>query len=112
MRQAGVLAAAGRYALRHHLDRLADDHKRAQVLRDALAPLGVTAADAAETTNIVLLDLTDAPLDAPALAAAARERGVLFGPTGRRSARLVTHLDVDDRGLEHAVDVLTDLLRR
>jgi threonine aldolase len=111
MRQAGALAAAGRYALRHHLDRLADDHKRAQALRDALAPFGVTAVDGPETTNIVMLDLTDAPLDAPALAAASRERGVLFGPTGRRSARLVTHLELDDRGLEHTVDVLTGLLR-
>jgi threonine aldolase len=109
MRQAGVLAAAGRYALEHHLDRLADDHKRAQLLREALAPLGVSARSG--DTNIVMLDLTDAPLDAPALAAAARERGVWFGPTGRRSARLVTHLDVDDRGLEHAVGVLTGLLR-
>jgi threonine aldolase len=111
MRQAGVLAAAGRYALRHHLDRLADDHKRAQALREALVPFGVTTADGPEITNIVLLDLTEARLDAVELSAAARERGVLFSPTGRRRARLVTHLDIDDRGLEHAVDVLTDLLR-
>jgi threonine aldolase len=111
MRQAGVLAAAGRYALRHHVDRLADDHKRAQALRAALAPFGVTRTDGAETTNIVLLDLTRARLDAAALSAAAAEQGVLFSPTARHRARLVTHLDVDDQGLERAVDVLTGLLR-
>jgi threonine aldolase len=115
MRQAGILAAAGRYALRHHLDRLADDHKRAQVLREALAPFGVTsrpAVEGAEETNIVLLDFSETQAQAPALSAAAREQGVLFSPTGPRRARLVTHLDVDDRGLERAVDVLTGLLRR
>jgi threonine aldolase len=106
MRQSGILAAAGRYGLAHHVDRLAEDHKRAQVLRDALAPLGVT--EPAGDTNIVLLDVPDAA----ALSAAARERGVLFSPTGRHGARLVTHLDVDDRGLEQAVDVLTGLLRQ
>jgi threonine aldolase len=105
MRQAGILAAAGRYALRHHLDRLADDHKRAQALRDVLAPLGVTRP--AGDTNIVLLDVPDAA----ALSAAARARGVLFSPTSRRGARLVTHLDVDERGLDQVIDVLTGLLR-
>jgi threonine aldolase len=109
MRQAGILAAAGRYALGHHLDRLADDHKRAQALRDALAPLGVTAPTG--PTNIVLLDLAAAPLTAPTLAAAAREQGVVFGTEGARSARLVTHLDVDDAGVERAIEVLTRLLR-
>jgi threonine aldolase len=107
MRQAGILAAAGRYALAHHVDRLADDHKRAQVLRDALAPLGVTEP-AGDTAIVLLADLPDAA----ALSAAARERGVLFSPTGRHTARLVTHLDVDDRGVDQAVDVLTGLLRR
>jgi threonine aldolase len=106
MRQAGILAAAGRYALRHHLDRLADDHKRAQTLRDALTPWAGEAP-----TNMVLLDLTGAPLDAPALAAAAAEQGVLLGTTSRRTARLVTHLDVDDAGVDRAIEVLTGLLR-
>ena len=109
MRQVGILAAAGRYALRHHLDRLADDHKRAQALRDALAPLGVTAPTG--PTNIVQLDLTGAPVDAAQLAAEAAEQGVLFGTEGTRSVRLVTHLDVDDAGVERAADVLTRLLR-
>jgi len=110
MRQAGVLAAAGRYALREHLDRLADDHARVARLAAALHPYGVVAGDV--HTNIVYLDLTKAPLDAPALAAAARAEGVLVGALGPRIVRLVTHLDVDDAGIDRAVDVLTSILDR
>jgi threonine aldolase len=109
MRQVGILAAAGRYALRHHIERLADDHARAQRLAAALEPLGVVDASAVRT-NLVLLDLRKAPLDAPALAAAAAERGVLIAAMLPRTARLVTHLDIDDAGIDQAVDVLGDLL--
>ncbi|MGH8860897.1 MAG: threonine aldolase family protein [Jatrophihabitantaceae bacterium] len=99
MRQAGILAAAGRYALAHHIDRLADDHARAARLADALG--GVPAE-----TNIVVLS---AP-DAAAVAAKAREDGVLVAALGPRFLRLVTHLDVDDAGVRHAIDVLAPLL--
>jgi threonine aldolase len=111
MRQAGVLAAAGRYALRHHIDRLADDHARAARLAAALAPYGVVEASRIRT-NIVPLDLTKAALDAPALAAAARPEGVLVSVLGPRFARLVTHLDVDDAGIDRAVEVLATVLAR
>lgn len=109
MRQAGVLAAAGQYALQHHLDRLAEDHVRAARLAAALAPAGVVDP-AAVRTNIVPLDLAKASLDAPALAAAARAKGVLVSVMGPRLARLVTHLDVDDDGIEHAATVLPAIL--
>ncbi|MFI5491995.1 threonine aldolase family protein [Actinoplanes sp. NPDC051859] len=110
MRQAGILAAAGRYALEHHVDRLADDHARARRLAESLAPLGVTDP-AAVRTNLVLLDLTKAALDAPALAAAAAEQGVLIAAMLPRTARLVTHLDLDDDATDRAIGVLTELLR-
>ncbi|MGC9667298.1 threonine aldolase family protein [Planosporangium sp. 12N6] len=109
MRQAGVLAAAGQYALRHHVGRLADDHARAARLAAALAPFGIVDAQAVRT-NIVPLDLTKAPMDAPTLGAAARDAGVLVSVMGPRLARLVTHLDVDDEGVDRAIDVLTSLL--
>jgi threonine aldolase len=109
MRQAGVLAAAGLHAVRHHIARLADDHARAARLAEALAPYGVVAG--AVRTNIVPLDLTKAPLDALGLGAAARERGVLVSVLGPRTARLVTHLDLDDAGVDRAIDVLTAILR-
>jgi threonine aldolase len=109
MRQAGILAAGGLYALRHHVDRLVDDHARAARLAEALAPFGVVAGTV--RTNIVPLDLTKSALDAPALGAAARAQGVLVSVLGPRTARLVTHLDLDDDGVDRAIEVLTAILR-
>ncbi|MEU7584979.1 GntG family PLP-dependent aldolase [Micromonospora sp. NPDC049230] len=104
MRQAGILAAAGRYALAHHIDRLADDHARAARLAEAVAPFGVLASPV--RTNIVALDLTKHDLDARALAAAARAEGVLVSVLGPRTARLVTHLGLDDADIDRAVAAL------
>jgi threonine aldolase len=101
MRQAGVLAAAGRYAVANHIARLADDHARARRLGEAL---GVDPSSV--DTNIVVLDVADAP----AIATAARADGVLVSVLGPRVLRLVTHLDVDDEGIEQAAKVLVPLL--
>jgi threonine aldolase len=109
-RQAGIVAAGGLHALRHHIDRLAADHARAARLAEALAPFGVVEA-ARVRTNLVPLDLAKAPFDALALGAAAREQGVLVSVLGPRTARLVTHLDVDDAGIDRAVEVLTAIFR-
>lgn len=110
MRQAGILAAAGDYALSHHIERLAEDHARAARLAEALAPYGIVDAGRV-VTNIVPLDLTKAPIDGPSLGAAAREHGVLVSVVGPRRGRLVTHLDVDDAAIDRAVEVLTGILR-
>ncbi|MGZ4602985.1 MAG: threonine aldolase family protein [Kineosporiaceae bacterium] len=116
MRQVGVLAAAGRYALDHHLHRLADDHARARRLADAVASVRPELVDvSAVETNIVVLDLgrpdaPDALPPAPDIAAAAREHGVLVSVLGPRTLRLVTHFDVDDEGCEQAAGVLTKVL--
>jgi threonine aldolase len=101
-RQAGVLAAAGLHAVHHHVERLADDHARARRLADAV---GVDPATV--DTNIVALPVPDAV----AFAADARVDGVLMSVVGPRRVRLVTHLDVDDAGVEHAAKVLGRLLR-
>jgi threonine aldolase len=98
LRQAGILAAAGLYALEHHLDRLADDHRRA---RQIGALLGVHPE-----TNIVSVEVPDAP----ALAGAARAEGVLISVVGPRKARLVTHLDIDDEAAQRAGEVVAKLL--
>jgi threonine aldolase len=108
MRQVGVLAAAGRHALHHHIDRLADDHIRARRLADALAPFGVVDAQRVRS-NIVPLDLTKSALDAASLGAAARAEGVLISVLGPRLARLVTHLDVDDAQVDRAAHVLANV---
>jgi threonine aldolase len=111
MRQVGVLAAAGRYALDHHLARLAEDHARALRLADAVAAVRPELVDpAAVETNIVVLDLATAGLAAPDVAAAARDSGVLLSVLAPRRLRLVTHLDVDDDACEHAGGVLTKVL--
>jgi threonine aldolase len=110
MRQAGILAAAGIYALDHHIDRLADDHARARRLAEALAPFGVTDP-AAVRTNVVLLDLAKSTVDGATLAAMAKAAGVLVSVLGPRLGRLITHLDVDDVAIYRAIDVLTKIFR-
>lgn len=110
MRQVGILAAAGLYALDHHVQRLADDHARARRLAEAIALVRPdVVAPATVQTNIIVLDLRAGPL-APALAAAALARGVAVSVLGERVARLVTHLDVDDDQIDRAGQVLCDLL--
>lgn len=108
MRQVGVLAAAGRYALAHHVDRLADDHARAQRLARAAAAADASVVDpAAVRTNIVVLEVDDAA----GLAADALAQGVAISVLGPRTARMVTHLDVDDAAVDEAAAVLGRLLR-
>ncbi len=107
MRQVGILAAAGLHALDHHLERLADDHARARRLADAAAAALPGCVEPAHVaTNIVVLTVPDAP----ALAAATAEHGVALSVLGPRTARAVTHLDIDDAALDHAVDVLSRML--
>ncbi|HZE37496.1 MAG TPA: GntG family PLP-dependent aldolase [Stackebrandtia sp.] len=107
MRQAGILAAAGIHALDHHIDGLAADHARARRLAEALEPFGATDASRV-VSNIILLTIPDIT----ALATAAAERGVLISVMGSDSGRLLTHLDVDDDGIDQAIKVLTELLSR
>jgi threonine aldolase len=113
MRQVGILAAAGLHALDHHVERLSDDHARAQRLAFALAEAvdGVVEPEQVET-NIVVLDLAPTSWTAAQLAAEAREQGVHISALGPTFARLVTHLDVDDEATDRAGDVLAALLRR
>jgi threonine aldolase len=109
MRQVGILAAAGLHALDHHVDRLADDHRRARRLADVLAEAAPGSVDPATVeTNIVVLETPDAP----ALVAACREQEVLVSLLDRRHLRAVTHLDVGDDEVERAASVLASLLRQ
>jgi threonine aldolase len=109
LRQVGIVAAAAQYALDHHRERLADDHRRAQVLAAALAELpGVLANPAAVDTNLVFFALAGGHPMAEAtggvsrLQSELRRRGVLLAGAGARF-RVVTHLDVDDAALDHAI---------
>ena len=104
MRQAGILAAAGLFGLRRNLERLADDHRRARALADGLRELPGLSVPVPET-NIVMIDLVDPALDPARMMAALDSEGVRVAPFGPRRLRAVTHLDVDDDGIRHAVAV-------
>ena len=108
-RQAGVLAAAGLYALDHHLDRLADDHANAAMIAGLLAGAGAVDPDAVET-NIVMLELTAVRIDARQLVEAARAEGVLAAAVGPQTVRLITHLDVTADDCRKAAETLASLL--
>lgn len=113
MRQVGILAAAGRYALEHQLARLADDHTRAGQAAAAVGAAYPQVVDPATVhTNILVLDVSAAGWAAPDFITAAAERGVLGYPTDGRRVRFVWHLDVDDPMTAHATQVLLDLLGR
>jgi len=102
MRQVGILAAACLYALDHHIDRLADDHRRARRLADGFAACpGVRVI--APDTNIVMLDLEHASLEPRAMLEGLRARGIWMSQYGPRRLRAITHLDVDDDGLGRAI---------
>lgn len=102
MRQVGILAAAGLYALDHHVERLAEDHQHASLLADACG-LDPAVVD----TNIVVVDVPDAR----AVVAAVRDHDVLVSAVGPRSLRLVTHLDVTRAEVDTAAAVLAKVLR-
>jgi threonine aldolase len=107
MRQAGIIAAGGLYALRHHVDRLKEDHARARHLADGLADVGAGLVDPLEVeTNMVVLDLTAIGTDAATVTAACHSDGVLVSGVGPSRIRLVTHLDIDDAGIDRALDVI------
>jgi threonine aldolase len=108
-RQAGVLAAAGIYALDHHLERLADDHANARTIAGLIAGAGVVDPASVET-NIVLLNMSVASLTAGELVDAARADGVLVGAVGQQVVRLITHLDVTADDCRKAGDAIARLL--
>ncbi len=103
MRQAGIIAAGGVYALRHHVARLAEDHAHARRLAEGLAALpGIKLDPAGVETNLVFFDLTGS-LDATAAIERLLARGVRMGALGPRTIRAVTHLDVTTVGIERAL---------
>jgi len=111
IRQGGVLAAACLYALDHHVARLADDHRRARRLAELVAGApGVDVDPAAVDTNIVFFELSPDGPTAAALAAGLKERGVWMSAYGPYRLRAITHLDVDDGGIERAGNALREAL--
>jgi threonine aldolase len=108
MRQAGVLAAAGVYALEHHVQRLAEDHVNARLIGGRLFSTPGTELDIdALETNIIVFHLRHGAPDAATVVARAAEQDVLVMAFGPRTIRAVTHLDVSRADCERAAEVLS-----
>jgi threonine aldolase len=107
MRQAGILAAAGIYALQHHVERLAEDHANARLLAEGLAETPGIGLDPAEVeTNIVFFDVQNTGMTAAAFTEALLAEGVRMGAVGRYRVRAVTHLDVTRQDIERAIQAV------
>jgi threonine aldolase len=106
MRQAGIIAAGGVFALRHHVERLAEDHERAQRLAVGLADIeGLTLTPERVETNIVVFDVSKTGLSGDAFASRTlASHGVRFSVLGPNTVRAVTHLDIPPDGIERALE--------
>ncbi|HRW00804.1 MAG: low specificity L-threonine aldolase [Tetrasphaera sp.] len=104
MRQAGILAAAGLYALDHNIARLAEDHARARRFAEAVGSVAPVVDPAQVETNIVILDLTDHALSAPQAVSGFAQHGVRAYALSPTHVRLVWHLDVDDASTDLAIE--------
>ena len=113
MRQIGMLAAAGHYALDNNISRLADDHRRAKSLAQSAAhALPGSVNPEHVDTNIVALDLSMTKTTAAEVNAALKAEGILASALGPKFLRLVTHLDITDADIEKTNQVLSGLLQR
>lgn len=108
MRQAGYLAAAGIYALEHHVDRLKQDNERARRLGAVLETLDFVGEVRPVRTNIVIFDLKK-PFTAESFLATLKAKDILAVPFGPQTVRFVTHLDVTEEMIERTIEVLTSI---
>ena len=105
MRQAGIIAAAGLYALDHHLGRLAEDHLRAKRIADGMGDLPYIASVTPPDTNILIFQLKEASA-VPKFLDQLRQAGVIALPFGAGAVRMVTHLEIDDAAVERLIAIL------
>jgi threonine aldolase len=113
MRQVGIFAAAGLYALDHHMHRLADDHANARLIAERLSRSAAIAIDLGTVqTNIVIFHLAPGAPDAAAMIAGAAARGILAFSFGPRTVRVVTHMDVSREQCTVAAETLVALGER
>ena len=107
MRQAGIIAAAGVYALKHNVDRLADDHDNARRFARLIAQIdGIEVDPDAIETNMIYFGVAGTGLTAREVSERLLERCVRIGPMDEHLMRAVTHLDVDTAGVEEAAQAL------
>jgi threonine aldolase len=109
MRQAGIIAAAGLYALKNNIYRLKDDHVRARTLEKVLKTMGCVESILPVYTNIVIFNLKKDLITGEAFEKKLAENNIRISSFGKQTIRLVTHLDFTDDHLEKTVDVLKGL---
>jgi threonine aldolase len=113
MRQAGILAAAGLWALDHHVTRLAEDHRRARTFSETIERRFPEVIDVAHVqTNIVMAEVGQAGWAAADFVSEAAQRGLRMYAVNEDSVRLVWHLDVDDDDTTYAADVMSTLISK
>ena len=113
MRQVGILAAAGHYALDHNIPLLKTDHSRAKKMAEIIYKVAPSAINPTTVeTNIVGLNLAAFSITAAELSAHCKKSGILIGALGPKFARLVTHLDLTDEGIEIAANHIAAELQR
>ncbi|HWD58893.1 MAG TPA: GntG family PLP-dependent aldolase [Stellaceae bacterium] len=111
MRQSGILAAAGLYALDHNVARLADDHVNARFVAERIAGLpGVRLDLATVQSNIVIWEMTEDAADAATVVAAAKAAGLLISALGARTVRAVTHMDISAEDCRRAGELLAGII--
>jgi threonine aldolase len=105
MRQAGIIAAGAIYALKHHVERLAEDHENAQILAQGLAEIDGISVEPVET-NLVFFDVAGLGITANAFNELLIPHGIRFSIIGEFVARGVTHLDVSRAQVQEALDCI------
>ncbi|MCX6430666.1 MAG: beta-eliminating lyase-related protein [Actinobacteria bacterium] len=112
MRQVGILAAAGHYAIDNNIQLLAQDHAHARLLAQSCFDVAPSTVNPEHVdTNIVILDLADLSLSAADLVSSAAIHGVSLSALGPKVARLVTHLDISDAATAYAANVISEILK-
>jgi threonine aldolase len=111
MRQAGYLAAAGIYALDHHIDRLKEDHRRARKIGEALSKAEFVESVQPVDTNIIIFTVRE-DVSVSETMSALEDKGVRAVPFGPRDIRMVTHMEFDDAQLEQLTGILKELTIR
>lgn len=107
MRQAGLLAGAGLYALKHNIKRMADDHRRAKMLGQMISQISKIKIDLMSVqTNIIVFDIKRTGMTPEQAMVKLAQKGLWVVPFGATKLRAVTHLDVDDRDIGRAGEIM------
>ena len=111
MRQAGIIAAAGIYALQHHVDRLAEDHANAQILARGLADIDGIKVEPVET-NLVFFDLSDLNISSSTFNCMLMENGIRLKSADDFRMRAVTHLDVSQSQIQETLSIIRGVVKK